>query len=614
MNLHLIAEAAAPARGAPISDVIFASLVGLVVFGGVAVIAALYVSGRFTILDRIAERAERLSGMPGWAAVPFAVAGVSLIVAVFGFYWDVSWHIDRGRDPGPFANPAHWFIFIGLGGIALAGALSVLLGSNRPPSTAVRIGRRIVAPVGGLLLLLAGGVALLGFPLDDVWHRLFGQDVTLWGPTHIQMVAGASLATLALFAIEVEAVRTLGPDARRPTLIKIRAVIGGSAFLVGLSTLQGEFDFGVPQFRQLYHPILIMLAAGIGLVAVRIKGGRGSALGAAAGFLAIRGALSLIIGPGLGRTMLHFPIYLPEALLVELVALRIPRERPFRFALASGALIGTIGLAAEWGWTHAFMSLPWHASLLPQAAIFGLLAAVAGSLIGALIGRALSGDAVRVARIPLAAVVAAWIGFLVCLVYPLPITADPSHRATVTLHTVTEFPQKTVQATVRLDPPGLADDADWFTVTAWQGAEHGDGGLVLADLDPVAPGVYRTSEPVPVGGLWKTLIRLQVGDALEVLPIYMPLDLAIPAPLIPAFPRFTRPFHPDKELIQREAVGGSERLQTGAYALIALIAVSWLAAFGWGLRRIRLTSDPAAHAASWTPESKTPYTVRSASG
>ena len=39
--------------------------------------------------------------------------------------------------------------------------------------------------------------ALAGFPLDDIWHRLFGQDVTLWGPTHLMLIGGASLATLA---------------------------------------------------------------------------------------------------------------------------------------------------------------------------------------------------------------------------------------------------------------------------------------------------------------------------------------------------------------------------------------------------------------------------------
>jgi hypothetical protein len=36
-------------------------------------------------------------------------------------------------------------------------------------------------------------------------------------------------------------------------------------FLIGLSTFQAEFDFGVPQFDQIFQPMLIALAAGIAL-------------------------------------------------------------------------------------------------------------------------------------------------------------------------------------------------------------------------------------------------------------------------------------------------------------------------------------------------------------
>jgi hypothetical protein len=56
-----------------------------------------------------------------------------------------------------------------------------------------------------------------------------------------------------------------------------------------------------------------------------------------------------------------------------------------------------------------------------------------------------------------------------------------------------------------------------------------------------------------VGGQWKTLIPLQRGSELQVVPIFMPLDQAIPAPLIPALPHFTRHFERDK----KEACGGS---------------------------------------------------------
>src|SRR5437762_184584 len=166
------------------------------------------------------------------------------------------------------------------------------------------------APLGGALVLVCGVIALAGFPLDDVWHALFGQDVTLWGPTHIQMIGGASLATLALWILVEEGRRHV--TGRVPWFVRNRDILAGGAFLLGLSTLQGEFDFGVPQFRQLYHPVLLMLAAGIGLVAVRIRSGRGAAVLSVLFFLALRGALTVLIAPILGRSTLHFPLYLVE--------------------------------------------------------------------------------------------------------------------------------------------------------------------------------------------------------------------------------------------------------------------------------------------------------------
>src|SRR5947209_7725731 len=157
------ATSAPPARGTPLSDLVPATIVAILVVALVVAIAVAHRRGSIRFLDRMSEQSERWSGLPGWAAVPVGVATASLLIAVFGFYWDVSWHIDRGRDPGPFANPAHWWIFIGLLGIAIAGALSILLGARRPSPTSVRI-KSLRAPVGGILLLLSGGFALAGFP------------------------------------------------------------------------------------------------------------------------------------------------------------------------------------------------------------------------------------------------------------------------------------------------------------------------------------------------------------------------------------------------------------------------------------------------------------------
>ena len=52
----------------------------------------------------------------------------------------------------------------------------------------------------------------------------------------------------------------------------------------------------------------------------------------------------------------------------------------------AGALIGTVGLAAEWAWSHIWMPIPWNDSLLPEAAIAGILTAVASGVVGGFIG------------------------------------------------------------------------------------------------------------------------------------------------------------------------------------------------------------------------------------
>jgi hypothetical protein len=566
---------------AAIVTVILVALVGLI---GVA-----HRQGRISWLRRAGGTAERVSGgIPGWASLPVGMTTASLLTAVFGFYWDVSWHIDRGRDPGPFANPAHWFIIVGLGGIALAGLVSVLMGSDRPTPTSVRLADGWHVPVGGVLLMVCGLIALAGFPLDDVWHRIFGQDVTLWGPTHIQMIGGASLSTLATWVLLNEGIRAA--PRRAGWLVEHQAVLVGGAFLLGLSTLQGEFDYGVPQFRQLYHPVLIMLAAGIGLVAVRILAGRGGAIGAALFFIAVRGTLTILIGPLLGRSTLHFPLYLIEAVIVEVVAVVVGTERQLTFGVWSGVGIGTIGLTAEWLWSHLWMPLPWHAGLLPEAAIFGALAAVSGALIGGLIGRALQPSRAVRQSAPRGLVACAWLIAVLCVSWPLPMTSSGSGSATVALSGVPDSgytlgaPVTSVNVSVRMDQPAAAARANWFDVTAWQGEKNGDGGLVIASLHRRGDGSYATTKAVPIGGSWKTIIRLQKGRELVSLPVYLPADLAIPVPAVLPRAQWTAAFVRDKSVLQREATGGSIALQRGAYVLLSLLAVAWIVNLAWGLR------------------------------
>jgi hypothetical protein len=547
-----------------------------------------------TTLTWFERFSERVSGQPAWASLPCGLAIISLLTAVFGLYWDVSLHIDRGRDPGVFSNPSHFFILAGLYGIFAAGWFSICLSreerADRPGPTAVKITRDWYAPLGGLMMCGAGLFSLLGFPLDDFWHRLFGQDVTLWGPTHLMLIGGAAMTLIGIAIIQVEvrrAVRASGmPDREYKWVRHLRHVWLPGGLLVGLSTFQGEFDFGIPQFQLIYHPMLIMLAAGVGLVAARVWLGPGRALGAVAFFIVMRGLLALGVHGSLGETLPHFPLYIAEALIVEGVALFVSVKRPLRFGAVCGALIGTVGLAAEWGWSHVWMPIPWPSEILPETIVLGLATAVAGSLIGAWVGARLGSERIEYSRPLRWAALTSALAVGAMLAFPLFTQSTTDLSARVALHDVTTGAKRTANVTLTMRDRDAADGATWLTATAWQG----DGQLVVDHLRRVREGVYETTKPVPLYGEWKTMIRLHKGNAILGLPIYAPADPAIPVPGVAAPANFERPFFSDHELLQRESRTRAAAITWGAYGVVLACTLALLAMLAWGLHRVGVTA------------------------
>ena len=102
-----------PAGGAAISEIVIATVgAGLLTAAMVAIVLG-HRTGRLPQIGRLAAFAERSFGIPGWSSLPlFFVAG-ALLLAVLGMYWDISIHLDEGRDEGPLANTAHYFILSG---------------------------------------------------------------------------------------------------------------------------------------------------------------------------------------------------------------------------------------------------------------------------------------------------------------------------------------------------------------------------------------------------------------------------------------------------------------------------------------------------------------------
>lgn len=588
-----LAAAEPPAGGAAAQEVFIATVMGGLVFSGVVVLAMMHRAGKITWLQSLGEFAGRQANLPAWAALPLTVLTVSLLAAVFGLYWDISLHLSKGRDAGPLANPSHYFILVGLLGVFSAGVLAIAMPKpgTKPSPWSIKLSDSWYAPVGGVLIATSAAFGLIGFPLDDLWHRMFGQDVTLWGPTHLLMLAGAGLTVVGATVLLTEGgyardkKRGDAPEATHLRVItKLRKAAGAGGLLAALSIFQGEFDFGIAQFQLVFHPLMIMVAAGLALTYARVWIGKGGAVMAAVFFIIIRAALTAIVTGVFDRPVAHFPLYIGPALAVELVGLLMAntvRTKPMTFALAAGAAVGTLGLAAEWAWSHVWMPYEWPASLMPEGAIVGFAAAICGAFIGAWMANSLA------LRPPIKgalrwAPIASFIVIIVMTGYGLRQTEPANVSATVTTAEVdTGKPGKWVTATAVLNTTYFDSDTKWAKSIAWQGP-----GFEVEDLVKTGPATYVTTEPIPAFGKWKSMIRFHKGDTLMGVPIFEPRDDAIPAAEVPALPMMTRELQADRVILQRESTVEGDSTALLGYLAIFGIAMFLLGALGWGIWRI----------------------------
>lgn len=117
-------------------------------------------------------------------------------------------------------------------------------------------------------------------------------------------------------------------------------------------------------------------------------------------------------------------------------------------------------------------------------------------------------------------------------------------------------------------------------ITSWQG-----DGLVVDDLERTGEGAYRTTEPIPVHGTWKALLRVHDGRVLTAVPIYLPADEALGEDEIPAEDGMTRSAVPEIEILQRELQDTGGGVWTVANLVVLACTLAFVAAMGWGVGR-----------------------------
>jgi hypothetical protein len=665
----IAAQPAPPAGGAALDEIAIAAAIALAVVIPVAWFVWRELAGKPTVIGKAADWLAAKEGMPRWVSLPTYGLIAALLTAGWGVWWDVPIHMQNGRDEGPLANPSHYPIYLAILAIFALGVICATLAYKQPlPERALRVYGNWRIPMGAVIILGAGTIALLGFPADDVWHRLFGQDVTEWGPTHIMMIGGAVTAPLALPLLRAEAAavgyRRQGLLGKISDTIMIGACIVPFAFLM-------EFDFGVPQFPAATQFTIAGFLAGWIFVTARRFFGPGGAL-IAWGFYAVaHGFLYLAILPLPGVLDGRFLLMLPAAVLVELVALAIKPKRGYVFGIVAGLLAGSLGMLAEWVWSGIFMPLPqpFPASSLPLLIGSATVAGLAGGLLGVWHYRQLEAiggnpdDGVRYAGLAgllrslrLTALVgpgekafdvwrremlertgspepaSAGFGrrhglgltglllFVALMAYFAPPGDKPGMSGTVELSKDCDGQTfgcfSTV--TITLNPVDAADDAVWLYGLAWQGLRGhpegtapGDGVLSTRMLPTGTPGQFRSERPLPMYGQWKTAIRLHQEPTTMVLAqLYAPNDPAIVSErgrqvLVASGDEV--PFSYEPQWLQRERKDGvPEWLWTGGYVAVGLAWAALIAIYGWAYGR----AAGSARRPAETPAPRKPEPVR----
>jgi hypothetical protein len=556
----VIAAAASSAGGAPLDQL---AVLTAVYGGGSAALLWLieaHRGGRTRLLARAGAGAAFVFRLPPWAALPPFIGIVSLLLVMCGGFWDIGYHIDYGRDDGPLGNPGHWPMLFGFFGSFAAGVLCLGLAHGQEPGPAwVRLGGSWRMPVGGALMIFCSAFGLAALPLDDVWHRIFGQDVTLWSPTHFMLLGGATFSVIGMAMLVSEGGRALSRPAGAARAEGLGAAIGRvwiriqrvallGGMLVGLEAFLAEYDWGVPLYRAVWQPLFLAASAALVFTAARAWGGRGGALGAW-GIYAIVRLLATLMPVLAGRSPSAMPLLLASALCVELAAIAAaPRARPLVFGAIAGLACGSIGFAAEYGWSQLVMPLPWQPGLIAEGLPTSIGAGLAGGMLGTLLACGLRSNlpSPRVTR----AVTCAALALLVGLGVNAAIKETPDARATLVLTDTRPPPDREARAEVRLDPPGAADDANWFYLLGWQGKRD----RVIDRLERVGGGLFRSTRPIPLNRTWKVGLRLQRGRGRGAVPVRLPPDpeLGARGAELKAPERFTRAFGPDSAIMLRE--------------------------------------------------------------
>ena len=227
--------------------------------------------------------------------------------------WDIRWHLVIGRDSFWIAPHVMTYASVVVACAISFGMLVIETWCARgtaSPGTVTIAGLR--GTRGFHLTWWGMAIVILAAPIDDLWHRLFGLDVTLWSPPHLLGLAGSQVSNLGGLLIARE---VYDAGWQRWTALAASGVfLLGTFYILVDQSVQTAFHRGSVFFFT--FPILGALAFTFALVlAARLAPSRGMPLALAIGALVVQ--ISILLIGDVGFALLEPTSTIGEAIAAD---------------------------------------------------------------------------------------------------------------------------------------------------------------------------------------------------------------------------------------------------------------------------------------------------------
>lgn len=272
------------------------------VLGGIAALIAIIV-----LLRRPRRAKNEAAAKPAWLLF---LAAIGALMMPIGGYWDIAFHMAEGREG--LLSPPHLLIYGGiLSSMFVVGV--ALLRKPRGVSFVTHWRTDPAAFAAGIAM----AVQLSSAPFDELWHTIFGLDVSVWSPPHAVLIIGAIAVCLTLASLSA---RGAGLS------VAIARVFALGAALLAVDVFLAESVYGLPAWHvsqqrpAFVFPLLEILGAVlVAVVARRVVELRFAATAAIVMFLALRLSIYPILDIVDVNAPPRFPLWLPALTLIGML-------------------------------------------------------------------------------------------------------------------------------------------------------------------------------------------------------------------------------------------------------------------------------------------------------